>query len=156
MTASKPWRSWPPRPSICYEALRALEDPALPAGARALPGRDLECRSVPTTDAPAGRRGRCAPHYNNALAALGAEAVGLLRGWSAQIDGITAKTYSYKVRDREITGDNYRESLSHQAIPKIAPPRFEGWGERLRFLMKENLPGVLPVHGWRVPIPPRG
>ena len=51
------------------------------------------------------------------------------------------------VRGREITGANYRESLSHQQIPKIAPPRFDGWGDRLRFLLKENLPGAFPYTG---------
>ena len=65
------------------------------------------------------------------------------RGSSA----ITAETYSYTVRDREVTGENYRRSLSQQPIPKIAPPRFDGWGDRLRFLMKENLPGSYPYTG---------
>ena len=36
---------------------------------------------------------------------------------------------------------------SHQQIPKIAPPRLDGWGDRLRFLMKENLPGSYPYTG---------
>ena len=65
------------------------------------------------------------------------------RGSSA----ITAETYSYTVREREITGENYRRSLSQQLIPKIAPPRLDGWGDRLRFLMKENLPGSYPYTG---------
>jgi methylmalonyl-CoA mutase len=85
--------------------------------------------------------------YNEALAALGGEAIGLLRGWSAQLEGITARTYSYTVRDRALTGENYRVSLSGQLIPKIAPPRYDGWGDRLRFLMKENLPGSYPYTG---------
>jgi methylmalonyl-CoA mutase len=130
-----------------YEALRALEDPELPAELEPYPGAMLgaagQQASSPAADALAVLRER----YNDALAALGPEATGLLRGWSDQIDGITAQTYSYKVRDREITGDNYRESLSHQPIPKIAPPRFDGWGERLRFAMKENLPGSYPYTG---------
>ncbi len=51
------------------------------------------------------------------------------------------------MRDREVTGENYRRSLSQQPIPKIAPPRLDGWGDRLRFLMKENLPGSYPYTG---------
>jgi methylmalonyl-CoA mutase len=84
---------------------------------------------------------------DEALDALGPEARKLLAGWDDRIAQITAETYSYTVRDREITGDNYRTSLSHQQIPKIAPPRFDGWGDRLRFLMKENLPGSYPYTG---------
>jgi methylmalonyl-CoA mutase len=79
-----------------------------------------------------------------AMQELGPEARELLDGWDARIEQITAETYSYTVRDREVTGDNYRTSLSQQRIPKIAPPRLDGWGDRLRFLMKENLPGSYP------------
>jgi isobutyryl-CoA mutase len=124
----------------CYEALRALGDPAL-AG-------ELEPYPVAALD-DAGGDGLPAlrARYNETLAALGAEAIGLLRGWAAQLDGITAKTYSYTVRDREVTGENYRQSLSQQLIPKIAAPRYDGWGDRLRFLMKENLPGAYPYTG---------
>ncbi|HVO53324.1 MAG TPA: methylmalonyl-CoA mutase family protein [Solirubrobacterales bacterium] len=82
--------------------------------------------------------------YEMTLAELGPEAVALLEGWEERIEGITAETYSYTVRDREISGANYRESLSGQQIPKIAPPHFSGWGDRLRFLLKENLPGSYP------------
>ena len=32
-------------------------------------------------------------------------------------------------------------------MPKIAPPKFDGWGDQLRFLMRENLPGAYPYTG---------
>jgi isobutyryl-CoA mutase len=85
--------------------------------------------------------------YEEARLALGPEAIALLDSWDERIEGITAESFSYEVRGREITGPNYRESLSHQQIPKIAPPRLDGWGDRLRFLMKENLPGSYPFTG---------
>ncbi len=91
--------------------------------------------------------GRLLAAYEQTLAELGPEAVGLLESWERRIESITAETYSYTVRDREITGSNYRESLSHQRVPKVAPPRFDGWGDRLRFLLKENLPGSYPYTG---------
>ncbi len=119
----------------CYEALRALGDPDLPEPLQPYPSAAL------SDDAPLRAR------YNAALEELGAEALGLLRGWDERIAAITSDTYSYKVRDREVTGDNYRESLSRQRIPKIAPPRYDGWGDRLRFLLKENLPGAYPYTG---------
>jgi methylmalonyl-CoA mutase len=85
--------------------------------------------------------------YDQTRRELGPEAIELLESWDERIEGITAENFSYEVRGKEITGSNYRESLSHQQIPKIAPPRFDGWGERLRFLMKENLPGSYPYTG---------
>jgi methylmalonyl-CoA mutase len=124
----------------CYEALRALGDPALPTALEVY--RDTELY--------AASGGVCAPlraEYNRLVADLGAEAVSLLKSWPALLDGITAETYSYTVRDREVRGENYRRSLSNQLLPKIAPPRFDGWGDRLRFLMKENLPGSYPYTG---------
>jgi methylmalonyl-CoA mutase len=85
--------------------------------------------------------------YEDARVALGPEALSLLENWDGRIEGITAESFSYEVRGKEITGPNYRESLSHQQIPKIAPPPYKDWGERLRFLMKENLPGAYPFTG---------
>jgi len=51
----------------------------------------------------------------------------------------------YEVRGKQVKGDNYIESLSHQKIPKVAAPHYESWGELLRFLIKENLPGDIPI-----------
>ncbi|MBK5219836.1 MAG: cobalamin-dependent protein, partial [Thermoleophilia bacterium] len=124
----------------CYEALRALSDPALPGKLEVYSDADLD----PAGD---GSKASLRAHYNEALATLGSEALGLLRGWAERVDAITADTFSYTVRDREVSGENYRESLSHQRVPKIAPPRFDSWGDRLRFLMKENLPGSYPYTG---------
>jgi methylmalonyl-CoA mutase len=122
----------------CYEALKAWGDPALPDALDAYPEGAVE-----GDDVYAPLRGQ----YNQSLESIGAEGLTLLRGWAGRIEGITAETYTYTVRDREIKGDNYRTSLSHQQIPKIAPPKFDGWGDRLRFLMKENLPGSYPYTG---------
>jgi methylmalonyl-CoA mutase len=122
----------------CYEALRAMGDPKLPDPLDAYPESELE-----SDDPLAPLRA----HYNEGLEALGRESLGLLRGWDAKRAGITSDTYSYTVRGREITGDNYRTSLSGQKIPKIAPPNLDGWGDRLRFASKENLPGHYPYTG---------
>ena len=123
----------------CYEALRAIGDPELPR-ARAV-------SEPPSCDDADAIGWRAAGHYNEALEGLGAEALSCCAAGTTRIEAITAETYSYTVREREITGENYRRSLSQQLIPKIAPPRFDGWGDRLRFLMKENLPGSYPYTG---------
>ncbi|MDW5594224.1 methylmalonyl-CoA mutase family protein [Conexibacter stalactiti] len=122
-----------------YEALRAVGDPALPGPLEAYAAAELE--------ASAGDHAALRAQYDAALTGLGAEAVGLLRGWDRMLEGITSETYSYTVRGREITGSNHRTSLSGQPIPKLAPPRLDGWGDRLRFLLKENLPGRYPYSG---------
>ncbi|WP_307254083.1 fused isobutyryl-CoA mutase/GTPase IcmF [Croceifilum oryzae] len=49
-----------------------------------------------------------------------------------------------KVRDRVIRTPLYNETLSGSKIPKVALPRFQDWGERLRWLLRENVPGQFP------------
>ena len=85
--------------------------------------------------------------YNQALEELGPEALGLLRQWPERLAGVTSENYSYEVRGRTISGENFVETLSHTRMPKIAPPRIDGWGDQLRFLMLENLPGSYPYTG---------
>jgi methylmalonyl-CoA mutase len=82
--------------------------------------------------------------YQDALGALSTEALGLLREWPARKKSITDAEYVYHVRGKEIRGQNYRTSLSHQQIPKIAAPTYRSAGDLLKFLMMENLPGAYP------------
>lgn len=85
--------------------------------------------------------------YNDAIQSLDSEALKLLRDWPARLKSITEPVNEYQVRDKTIRVENYRESLSHQQIPKIAAPTYKAWGELLVFLQKENLPGYYPYTG---------
>jgi methylmalonyl-CoA mutase len=123
-----------------YEALRALDDPLLPEALAAYPAEALT---------GAGDRSLTVlrQRYQEALAEISAEAIELLGSWPERKAGVRKERYSYKVRGRKVSGSNYSESLSHQKIPKIAAPEFTDWGELLRFLMFENLPGAYPYTG---------
>ncbi|MFC3814137.1 methylmalonyl-CoA mutase family protein [Lysobacter sp. GCM10012299] len=85
--------------------------------------------------------------YNDAIQSLSSDALKLLRGWPARLKSITDEVNEYQVRDKTIRVENYRESLSHQKIPKIAAPTYKSWGELLVFLQQENLPGYYPYTG---------
>jgi len=124
-----------------YEALKALHDPALPS-----PLDRFAEAAVSDASADATRR-ELRVAYNKALDDIGAEGVGELKAWPARVKGATDATFSYKVRDRMVTGDNYSETLSHERVPKIAVPRAKDWGEILQFILTENLPGAYPYTG---------
>ena len=128
------------RAQYAYEALNTLEDAELPAGFS--PYTQASLTSGGDTSMLILRQ-----RYNAALDDLGAEARQLLVEWPARYRGVTDDTYGYEVRGKMIEGDNYTVSMSHQRIPKIAPPKFDGWGDLLRYLMRENLPGAYPYTG---------
>ncbi|MEW6336257.1 MAG: methylmalonyl-CoA mutase family protein [Acidobacteriota bacterium] len=52
--------------------------------------------------------------------------------------------FTYKVRDREITVPLTSVSLSGTHIPKVVLPDSEDWGDVLRFMLLENVPGAYP------------
>jgi methylmalonyl-CoA mutase len=68
----------------------------------------------------------------------------LLAEWPELVARYRAPTNHYSVRGREISVENYSQSLSHQPIPKVALPRFTDWGNVLRWRLLENVPGAYP------------
>ena len=82
--------------------------------------------------------------HNEALERIDGEARSLLESWPAVRSSVRTETFEYQVRQRTITGDNYTTTLSHQKLPRVAAPSYQDWGEQLRFLLKENLPGRYP------------
>jgi methylmalonyl-CoA mutase len=126
-----------------YESLKTLHDAALPAPLDRYPDAALTTSSV-NSDAT---RATLRSAYNAALDAMGAEAVGELKAWPARIKGVSDTEFSYRVRDREVRGSNYTETLSRNSVAKIATPKFRDWGEILRFVAAENLPGAYPYTG---------
>ncbi len=82
--------------------------------------------------------------FNGLLERLDPRSLELLRAWPAMRESYTAPQNRYTVRGREIVVENYRESLSHQQIPKVALPDYPDWGNQLRWLLLENAPGAYP------------
>jgi len=52
--------------------------------------------------------------------------------------------YIFKVRDKEIKIATHYESLSRLQIPKVSTPRYEAWGDLLKWTLQENVPGEFP------------
>lgn len=82
--------------------------------------------------------------YQELLAHLRPESRAILDSWDAKKANYQGEQFTYKVRGKDIHVRNYTESLSHTRIPKIAVPKFQDWGEILRWAMQENFPGEFP------------
>ncbi|WP_420007535.1 methylmalonyl-CoA mutase family protein [Xanthomonas sacchari] len=139
------------RAQAFWQALHELQDPQLPAQLELYAAQDL----LPASRASAEASDAAVDatllllrqRYNDALQSLTSESLKLLREWPQRLKSITDPVTEYAVRGKSIRVENYRESLSHQSIPKIAAPRYKSWGELLTFLGKENLPGSYPYTG---------
>jgi isobutyryl-CoA mutase len=68
----------------------------------------------------------------------------LIEGWPKEAQRYKDEFYIFKVRDKEIKVKTHTESLSHLQIPKVATPKFRSWGDQLRWLLQENVPGCFP------------
>ncbi|MCO6486418.1 MAG: methylmalonyl-CoA mutase family protein [Saprospiraceae bacterium] len=68
----------------------------------------------------------------------------ILQEWEGRKANYAAEEFVYTVRGREIRVPTYTSSLSHTRIPKVILPRFEDWGEILRWNLQENAPGEFP------------
>ncbi|MDH5628441.1 MAG: methylmalonyl-CoA mutase family protein, partial [Candidatus Krumholzibacteria bacterium] len=76
--------------------------------------------------------------------ALAPECDDILKGWEEKRARYHAPVYTYKVRGRDVAVETHSESLSHTQIPKIALPRYQAWGDVLRWNLSENVPGEFP------------
>ncbi|TWJ04319.1 methylmalonyl-CoA mutase [Mucilaginibacter frigoritolerans] len=79
-----------------------------------------------------------------------------LKQWPETVKQYTAENFIYKVRDKEIKQPLYYTSLSQLKIPKIALPKYEAWGDVLRWLLTENLPGEFPYAAGVFPLKREG
>jgi methylmalonyl-CoA mutase len=64
--------------------------------------------------------------------------------WNEKVAKYKNPVYSFKVRDKEIKIQTHTESLSHSQIPKISLPKYQAWGDILKWNLQENVPGEFP------------
>ena len=68
----------------------------------------------------------------------------IILSWNEKINKYKEQFYTFKVRNKEIKIETHTESLSHTQIPKIALPKYQAWGDILRWNLQENVPGEFP------------
>lgn len=75
---------------------------------------------------------------------LGEEMFGKLQTWNEFIRRYEADEYVYEVRGKAIKQPLIRQSLSGTKIRRVVTPKVQDWGDRVRFLRLENVPGEYP------------
>ena len=79
-----------------------------------------------------------------ARAKLAPENLRALEHWDALVAEYSGEEFVYQVRGKEIRVPLHQETLSHTRVPKVTLPRYRSWGDRLSWLLQENVPGQFP------------
>jgi len=67
-----------------------------------------------------------------------------LERWDGMVAEYAGDEFVYHVRGQEIKVPLHTETISHTRVPKVALPRYRSWGDRLAWLLQENVPGEFP------------
>jgi methylmalonyl-CoA mutase len=68
----------------------------------------------------------------------------IIEGWHEKVQQYKNEFFIFKVRDKELKIKTHYESLSHTQIPKVSTPRYQAWGDILKWNLQENVPGEFP------------
>ncbi|OQY26318.1 MAG: methylmalonyl-CoA mutase [Candidatus Cloacimonetes bacterium 4572_55] len=68
----------------------------------------------------------------------------LIEKWRELKDAYRQREFVYQVRGKEIRTQLFTESLSRQRIPKVTLPKYNDWGDILRWQLLDNVPGRFP------------
>ncbi len=80
----------------------------------------------------------------------------LIEDWSEKQKKYSDPIFTFKVRDKEIKMETHTESLSHTQIPKVALPKYQAWGDLLKWNLQENVPGEFPYTSGLFPFKRKG
>ena len=75
---------------------------------------------------------------------LDVETLDIIEHWDTRKEEYSKEVLETKVRDKIIKNVQYTKSLSGLSIPRVAFPSFTSHAEKVRFMLKENLPGFFP------------
>ncbi|RLD68338.1 MAG: methylmalonyl-CoA mutase [Bacteroidetes bacterium] len=68
----------------------------------------------------------------------------ILEAWEEKKESYKNEFFIFKVRDKELKIKTHTESLSHLQIPKVSLPKYNAWGDILKWNLRENVPGEFP------------
>jgi isobutyryl-CoA mutase len=87
---------------------------------------------------------------------LTAESKGILGKWENLKETYSKDQFVTKIRDKEIVTELKTKSLSGLNIPKVSLPKYKDYGEILKWVYKENVPGSFPYTAGVFPFKRKG
>jgi isobutyryl-CoA mutase len=80
----------------------------------------------------------------------------LITHWPEKLKAYEKDFYEYKVRDKVIKQEMFTKSLSGTRIRKVILPKYNDWGDLLRWQAQENVPGSFPFTSGVFPLKREG
>ncbi|WP_440875321.1 methylmalonyl-CoA mutase family protein [Thalassotalea sp. PLHSN55] len=68
----------------------------------------------------------------------------ILDKWPEKVKRYQDPVFKFKVRNKELAIETHSKSLSHTDIPKVCLPKYQAWGDLLKWNLQENVPGEFP------------
>lgn len=97
-----------------------------------------------TTGSPASLHQELESESNKIKLNLDPKNLKLIEAWPDQVKKYREPVFKFKVREKEIGIQTHTESLSHLQVPKVALPKYDAWGDLLKWMLQENVPGEFP------------
>ena len=94
--------------------------------------------------------------FNKLESKLHYESKILLNQWPETVKRFQELKYQYFVRDKLIEQDLYTQTLSNLKIPKVSLPKYNDWGDILKWILTENVPGEFPFAAGVFPLKREG
>lgn len=80
----------------------------------------------------------------------------MIQQWTNLVNRYKQDEYVFHVRNKALRIETHTESLSHLQIPKVALPKYQDWGDILKWQLQENVPGLFPFTAGVYPFKRRG
>jgi methylmalonyl-CoA mutase len=87
---------------------------------------------------------------------LDGECLRALESWPEKVKLYTGDEYVYEVRGKKLSVPTFTTSLSKNKIPRVSLPKFQDWGDLLRWMGQENVPGEFPYTAGVFPFKRKG
>ena len=82
--------------------------------------------------------------YENLISELDPKNKIIIDNWQNVKEKYQNEFFKYRVRDKDLSIETKSVTLSGSYIPKISLPKYEAWGDLLKWQLQENVPGEFP------------